>query len=108
MEISAQTSDAQKEKTVTMEDKKTITTFHMDNKKVSQRAFKKFLSNLTQVEGTWQCTKTRQGGITSYDAKDKEDIVYHYEIRQETSPEGLEKNTHTLTKAIRTSNVPRN
>jgi hypothetical protein len=89
VQMSAQTSNAQKEKTVTMEDRKTITIFHIDSKKVSKRAFHKFLSNLTQVEGTWQCTKTKQGGITSYDATAKAGRFSIYWLRNCTGTPSL-------------------
>lgn len=71
-------------------------TCYINGNKVSQRAFKIFLSKLEQIMETWRCVKTKGGGITSYDAKDKNGMIYHYEIRQEVI-NGLQENEQSLT-----------
>ena len=54
------------------------TEYSIDNKKVSEKSFNKFLSGLTEIKGTWYCAETTTGGRTGYDMKDKNGIVYKY------------------------------
>lgn len=101
--VPAQTIHHKKiEKTDTQE-KNTKMTCYINGNKVSQRAFKTFLSKLEQIMETWQCVKIKGGGITSYDAKDKNGMIYHYEIRQEEI-NGLQENEQSLT-VVKNSDV---
>jgi hypothetical protein len=94
--VPAQTMPTKKtEKADTLENQSKMTCY-INGNKVSQRAFKLFLSKLEQIAETWQCVKTKGGGITSYDAKDKNGVIYHYEIRQEVI-DGLPENEQSLT-----------
>ncbi len=79
------------------------TTWQINGKKVSQRTFKKLLNKLKEVDGTWTCMETRGGGITRYQAKDKNGVVYQYEGRQEKNENGQHEDEQSLTLL---SNIP--
>lgn len=81
----------------------TSTTWQINGKKVSQRTFKKLLNKLKEVDGTWTCMETRGGGITRYQAKDKNGVVYQYEGRQEKNETGQHEDEQSLTLL---SNIP--
>lgn len=81
----------------------TSTTWQINGKKVSQRTFKKLLNKLKEVDGTWTCMETRGGGITRYQAKDKNGVVYQYEGRQEKNENGQHEDEQSLTLL---SNIP--
>ncbi|MBL7839777.1 MAG: hypothetical protein JNJ75_06530 [Cyclobacteriaceae bacterium] len=81
----------------------TSTTWQINGKKVSQRTFKKLLNKLKEVDGTWTCMETRRGGITRYQAKDKNGVVYQYEGRQEKNENGQHEDEQSLTLI---SNIP--
>lgn len=81
----------------------TPTTWLINGKKVTQRTFKKLLAKLKEVDGTWTCMETRGGGITRYQAKDKNGVVYQYEGRQEKHENGLSEDEQSLTLL---SNIP--
>lgn len=94
--LPAQTMPTKKTEKADTRENNTKMISYINGKKVSQRAFKIFLSKLEQITETWQCIKTKGGGITSYDAKDKNGTIYHYEIRQEFR-DGLPENEQSLT-----------
>lgn len=75
----------------------TSTTWQINGKKVSQRTFKKLLNKLKEVDGTWTCMETRGGGITRYQAKDKNGALYQYEGRQEKNENGRHEDEQSLT-----------
>ncbi len=54
------------------------TEYYIDSKPVSEQEFKKFLSFLTEIEGTWYCVEMVQGGGSGYNVKDKEGVIYYY------------------------------
>lgn len=59
--------------------KKTEEIYEIDNKLVSSKEFKQFLSGLKEIPGTWFCKKTLTGGISGYDVKDTiNNITYIY------------------------------
>lgn len=48
----------------------------LKGEKVTKHEFEKFRASLTTIENTYHCKKTINGGLTSYEAKDKEGKVY--------------------------------
>jgi hypothetical protein len=74
----------------------TKSTCHIEGKKVGQRAFKNFLAELEQMESTWMCIKTKEGGITRYQAKDKTGTIYQYEVEQFITESGKERTRQSL------------
>ncbi|NBP68353.1 MAG: hypothetical protein EBU52_06370 [Cytophagia bacterium] len=74
----------------------TKSTCHIEGKKIGQRAFKKFLAELEQIESTWMCIKRKEGGITRYQAKDKTGTIYQYEVEQFITESGKERTKQSL------------
>lgn len=56
----------------------------VDDKVVNKKIFDFILSGLTEIQGTWFCDKTSKGGMTGYDAKDKNGVVYEYRANSES------------------------
>lgn len=54
--------------------------FKIDNNIVSEKEFNRFKDSLQikEVDGTYMCAKTTDGGRTSYEAKDKNGQLYLY------------------------------
>lgn len=48
----------------------------IDGESVNKIKFHEFLKSLKEVEGTWYCAETKNGGRTGYDARDKDCTVY--------------------------------
>ncbi len=84
--ITGTTASAQKQK----HKNKAVTEYTIDDKKVSKKEFNNFLSGLKEQEHTWFCDETSTGGMTGYDGKDKDGVLYEY--RAETDS-GSQKNT---------------
>lgn len=82
---------------VDKQEKIKTSTYHINSKKVSQRAFKKTLSEIEQIENTWMCIKTKDGGITRYLGKDRNGRFYQYEAQQDKDKNGREVNRESLT-----------
>jgi hypothetical protein len=82
---------------VDKQEKIKIFTYHINTEKVSQRTFKKALSKIEQIENTWMCIKTNDGGITRYQGKDRNGTLYQYEAQQEKDKNGKEVNRESLT-----------
>jgi hypothetical protein len=67
--------------------------YKIDNKMVTKEAFDKFLKELIELPHTWFCAETTNGGITGYDAKDRNGIIWEYRAASESGA-----NRTTLTK----------
>ena len=67
----------------------------IDDKTVPQKEFERFLASLTEIEHTWFCAETSDGGSTGYNAKNADGIVYEY--RAETIGK---KNSNTISKQM--------
>jgi hypothetical protein len=94
--ILAQSNSMIATESVTGPENTSKSTCHIEGKKVGQRAFKKFLAELEQVESTWMCIKTKEGGITRYQAKDKTGTIYQYEVEQFIAESGKERTKQSL------------
>lgn len=53
--------------------------YSIDGRSVTEAEFNQFKDTLKEVKGTWFCAETNTGGITGYNAADKDGTVY--EIR---------------------------
>lgn len=53
--------------------------YTLDGRIITEAEFSQFKDSLKEVKGTWFCAETSTGGITGYDAKDINGILY--EIR---------------------------
>lgn len=67
--------------------------YRINDKIVTEEEFINFLNTLTEVQGTWFCAETKKGGMTGYDAKDKDGIIYEYRANSEPG-----NNKSTITK----------
>ena len=54
--------------------------YSIDAKVVDNGKFENFFKTLKEVEGTWFCAETTDGGITGYDMMDHNGVKYHYRI----------------------------
>lgn len=52
--------------------------FFIDDKQVDQEHFISALRELKEIEHTWFCRETAEGGETGYNVKDKNDVIYEY------------------------------
>jgi|GEM_PF-4157013 len=73
------------------------TEYIINNRKVSEQEFNTLLSTLKTITGTWFCAETINGGITGYDVKNKNGVVYEYRVVSEN------KNSQFT---IRIKNIP--
>jgi hypothetical protein len=60
------------------------TEYSIDDREASKGEFEKFLKTLKQIPHTWFCAETTKGGITGYDAEDKNGVKYEYRAYSET------------------------
>lgn len=60
------------------------TEYTINDKKVTKEEFDDFLKSLKEIQHTWFCVETAKGGITGYDAQDKDGIVYEYRAVSES------------------------
>ncbi len=52
--------------------------YEIDGRQVTGEEFRKFVSDLKEVPGTWYCEETTDGGTTGYDMKDGRGRVYEF------------------------------
>lgn len=60
--------------------------YSIEGMPVSRLEFEVFLKSLREIEGTWFCAETSEGGITGYDARDWR--FARYEYRSESRRDG--------------------
>jgi len=81
--LEAQEPDKQKGKAHKVQNDSTKVTYILNDKEVNKKIFDYVLSGLTEIQGTWFCAETSKGGITGYDANDKNGVVYEYRTNSE-------------------------
>lgn len=54
------------------------TVYTINNKEVTEKEFTTFLAELKQIDNTWYCDETINGGNTGFEAKHKDGTIYKY------------------------------
>jgi hypothetical protein len=67
--------------------------YFIEGKEVAQKEFDARLKSVKEIEQTWFCAETPDGGINGYDGKDANGVVYEFRntVDQKASRSSLEK-----------------
>lgn len=76
--ISAQTDNSKQTKSKKNKKVKSKYEYLINDNKTSKEEFDALLKSLTEIEGTWYCKLTTDGGKTGFEAKDSNNIIYVY------------------------------
>lgn len=89
-------ASAQKNNEQQQDVNKQKTIYTIDHKEVTEKEFTTFLAKLKQIDHTWYCDETMNGGNTGYDAKHKDGTVYKYV----SVTDHIKGNSDSLTKKV--------